>query len=270
VDAKGAICHTAPVDIPRPVMMHDFAITAKHAVFMDLPMTFSFGAILKGGGPFRYEPKLGARFGILPRKGKGTELRWFEAEACYVFHTFTAYDDGDEVVLLGCRSSDFPAQITPPNLMSDQELAKSARPYRWRFHLKTGKVQEGPIDETAADFPRINDSLMGRKVRYGYTMKLKMDTIYKYDFSKDSRTEHRLGAGRLGGEPLFVPRAGGRTEDDGWLACFVHDQRESRSELLLLDARDLSAAPVARVLLPGRVPFGFHAAWIDGANLRST
>jgi carotenoid cleavage dioxygenase len=268
-DAKGVIVHATPIDIPRPVMMHDFAISARHAVFMDLPMSFSFGAMFKGGGPFRFEPSLGARFGVLPRRGKGTEIRWFEAEPCYVFHTFTAYDEGDEVVLLGCRSSDFPAQITPPNRMSDRELERSARPYRWRFNLKTGKVQEGPIDDIAADFPRINDSRMGQKVRYGYGMKLKMDALHKYDFSRGTRTSHAFGAGRLGGEPLFLPRPGARSEDDGWLACFVHDHRETRSELLLLDASDLTAKPLARVLLPGRVPFGFHGAWIDGSQLRS-
>ena len=268
-DAKGIITHTTPIDIPRPVMMHDFAITAKHAVFMDLPMTFSFGAVLQGGNPFRYEPKLGARFGILPRKAKGTEIRWFQAEPCYVFHTFTAYDQGDEVVLLGCRASDFPAQITPPDRMSDAELAKSSRPYRWRFNLKTGQVKEGAIDDMAADFPRINEALLGQPVRYGYSLKLKMDAVYKYDFLKDRRSEHRLGAGRLGGEPIFIPRPGRKAEDDGWVVCFVYDRREDRSELLVLDARDLPAEPLARVLLPGRVPFGFHGTWIDGSHLRS-
>jgi len=34
-----------------------------------------------------------------------------------------------------------------------------------------------------------------------------------------------------------------------------------KSELVILDARDMSAAPVARVKMAARVPIGFHANW---------
>ncbi|MGL4553642.1 MAG: carotenoid oxygenase family protein [Gemmataceae bacterium] len=262
-DASGAIVHTTAIDIPRAVMMHDFAVTATRAVFMDLPMPFSFGGLL-GGSPFRFEPKYGARFGILPRRGRGDEVKWFDAEPCYVFHTFNAHDDGDAVVLLGCRMTSFPSEIKPPSRMTARELKESATPYRWRFDLKTGKTTEGPIDDVAADFPRVNDALAGRATRFGYAMRLSMDAVHKYDFERKTTSAHAFGRGRLGGEPVFVPRPGATGEDDGWLVAYVHDADAGRSEMVLLDARDLAAEPVARVMLPGRVPFGFHGAWVPG------
>lgn len=265
-DASGTIVHTTGIDIPRPVMMHDFAITSTRAVVMDLPMTLSFGLIL-GGSPFRYEPKYGARFGIMPRRGNGETIKWFKAEPCYVFHIFNAYDDGEAVVLLGCRMTSFPDDITPPNLMSARELREAAMPYRWRFDLKTGKTTEGPLDDVAADFPRVNDSQVGRATRYGYAMRLSMDALHKYDFDKKTCVAYGFGKGRLGGEPVFVPRPGAKAEDDGWLVTYVHDAGTEQSEMLLIDARDLKAEPLARVLLPGRVPFGFHGVWIPGPAL---
>ena len=51
---------------------------------------------------------------------------------------------------------------------------------------------------------------------------------------------------------------------------FVHDEREDRSEVVILDAADLAAGPVGRVLLRGRVPIGFHAAWVRGDQLQPT
>jgi carotenoid cleavage dioxygenase len=48
---------------------------------------------------------------------------------------------------------------------------------------------------------------------------------------------------------------------------FVHDETERRSEVVVLDASDLGAGPVARVLLPARVPIGFHATWVRGDQL---
>jgi carotenoid cleavage dioxygenase len=38
--AEGVVEKTLPIDIPRPIMMHDFAITEHFSVFMDLPLCF--------------------------------------------------------------------------------------------------------------------------------------------------------------------------------------------------------------------------------------
>jgi carotenoid cleavage dioxygenase-like enzyme len=43
---------------------------------------------------------------------------------------------------------------------------------------------------------------------------------------------------------------------------FVYDRARDASELVVLDARDVGAGPLARVALPQRVPYGFHAAWV--------
>ncbi len=76
-----------------------------------------------------------------------------------------------------------------------------------------------------------------------------------------SRSTPRWRA-RIGAEVVFAPRDGGVEEDDGWLITFVNDLREARSELVVLDARAVSEGPVARMKLPRRVPFGFHAEWL--------
>ena len=38
--------------------------------------------------------------------------------------------------------------------------------------------------------------------------------------------------------------------------------RDRSTEVVVLDARDIAAAPLARVKLPRRVPFGFHGSWL--------
>jgi ribosomal protein S5 len=75
--------------------------------------------------------------------------------------------------------------------------------------------------------------------------------------------EGHFGAGRVTQEPVFVARPGGGEEDDGWILSVVHDGNTDRSELVVLDAADVTAAPLARVHLPRRVPFGFHGNWIS-------
>ena len=60
------------------------------------------------------------------------------------------------------------------------------------------------------------------------------------------------------------------SEDDGWLMSLVYDSRADRSELLILDALDVAAEPLARVPLPQRVPFGFHGNWISDHAVAGT
>jgi carotenoid cleavage dioxygenase len=47
----------------------------------------------------------------------------------------------------------------------------------------------------------------------------------------------------------------------------VWDAVAKHSELVVIDAQNFTAEPVARVLMPQRVPFGFHAAWISEAQM---
>jgi carotenoid cleavage dioxygenase len=267
-DAKGVIVRTTAIDISRAVMMHDFAITSRHTLFLDLPVAFEWKRLLRGESPFGYDPKHGARIGIVPRHGKGAEVKWFTISPCYIFHTLNAFDDGDDVVLYACRMKRFPAEITPPEQLSEKEMKEMGSVlYRWRLHLKTGKVKEEAIDDLVADFPRVNETRTGRTTHYGYATTLRWDALLKYNLTRDTRERHDLGKGRMAGEGVFVPRPDGKGEDDGWVVSYIYDQASGKSEMLILDARDFTAKPVARVLLPARVPFGFHGAWLPGSVL---
>jgi carotenoid cleavage dioxygenase len=94
--------------------------------------------------------------------------------------------------------------------------------------------------------------------------------VLKYDLVQGTSERHSFGPGRCGGEAVFVPRPGGRSEDDGWLLNYIYDQATGKSEALVLDAQDIEGEPTARVLLPTRVPYGFHGTWIDAGRLSSS
>ncbi len=62
--------------------------------------------------------------------------------------------------------------------------------------------------------------------------------------------------GSFPGEPVFVPRPGGKAEDDGAVLSVVLDGRTARSFLLVLDAKTFSE--LGRAAVPHHIPFGFH------------
>ena len=104
----------------------------------------------------------------------------------------------------------------------------------------------------------------GRKIKYSYLQRAGFDSVVHYDLAKGTRRAHRVGPQDGVGEPVFVPRTPDAAEGDGFLLALVYRGAEQRSELLILDAQDVEAAPLARVRLPHRVPFGFHGNWAQG------
>ena len=109
VSQAGAMRPPVPVTLPDPVMMHDFAVTERYAVFMDMPLVFKPEAIAKGM-PFVWEGGRAARFGILPRYASSeAEMQWFELPALFIFHVANAWEEeaagggGTEVVLVACK-----------------------------------------------------------------------------------------------------------------------------------------------------------------------
>ena len=134
-------------------------------------------------------------------------------------------------------------------------------------------MKEEQLDDRAIEFPRVDERVVGRPHRYGWAATLHdgddLDfdgsRVARYDLQTGATETHDFGAGRTTGEAVFIPAADDAAEDDGWVMSLVHDAATDRSELVVLAAGDVAAEPVARVMLPARVPFGFHGNWVpDG------
>jgi len=248
--------------------MHDFVVSRNHTIFMDLPAIFDMELAMAGGMPIRWSDDYPARFGVLPRAGSDADVQWFDVDPCYVFHTLNAYDDGDEVVVHGCRIRELwrdSADIGDPD---STDPADAPTMWEWRLDRVTGRVSERALDDRSSEFPRVPDALVGLQNRFGYTMSFSPEQnrgeIFKYDLRTGDRTVHHFPAGQTPGEAVFVPADGGTAEDDGYLLTFVHDETTDTSHLTVLDASTMDAAPIAEVHLPRRVPAGFHGSWITG------
>ncbi len=267
IGPSGDVRSVEAIDIPQPVMMHDWAVTRNHVVFLDLPVVFDLAAAMAGddGGFLGWSPDNGARLGLMPRNGSNAEVTWHEIDPCFVFHTLGAHEEGDLVHVVACRQ---------PNAMvggfEDLE-GTGATLWRWTIDRSTGRVTETQLDDRPADFPRTDDRRTGLPSRYGYLTQLKPEPglgaplgsdLYKYDLFTGGVEVHAAGPHTRLGEAVFGPRCEDAGEDDGWVLLYSHDEAEGVSELRIIDAQDFTADPVARVVLPQRVPYGAHGSWL--------
>jgi carotenoid cleavage dioxygenase len=271
-DRTGALVRSEPIDVAWPSMIHDFAVTKDHVIFILCPLVFSFENMAARGGAFSWEPERGTRLGVMPRSGGNADVRWFETDASYVFHPMNAYADGDAIVLDVARYGrlDFMSvqSLDSPSYRDEN----AARMHRWRIDLRNGGVRSTPLDDIVAEFPRVDERRLGRRHRFGYTVAREPElnagarpvftSIRKYDLERGTTETRRFGAENGVGEPLFVPRGEGAAEDDGWVLVLAYDAARNASDFWILDARDVAGEPVARVTLPHRVPYGFHGNWV--------
>ena len=91
--------------------------------------------------------------------------------------------------------------------------------------------------------------------------------LVKYDHDQGTREVYNYPAGWFPSEAPFAPSTRGGDEDSGYAITLATNIHDYRSEAWIFDAKRITAGPLARVSLPGRVAAGFHASWITGDNL---
>ena len=268
VSKEGKLVQSEAIEIPRPVMMHDWNITRNYVVFMDLPIVSDMDLAVTTGSPFGFKPECGARLGVMPREGNNSDVRWFDIDPCFVFHSFNSFEVDNKIVLYVSRQQEAMVGGFKDIYGGETTVAKL---WRWVIDLEKGTVSEEQLDDGACDFPRVNDNRIGLHSDFGYCMQIKTDVesltfgenLFKYHLESGKRTDHHLGNNVAGGEPVFAPKPGAKSEDEGWVLSLVHERNSRKSKLVIIDAQAFDQEPVAEVIIPQRVPYGAHGSWIQ-------
>jgi carotenoid cleavage dioxygenase len=264
IDATGTLVESRPIPIARVTMMHDFALTARSAIFFDLPVIFDLTRAVRGAMPYRWDDKHRARIGVVPRDPAAGPVRWYAIDPCFVFHFANAHDDGDRIVVEGIRYRDV--------WRAGTEI-ENGHLHRWTIDRTTGAVSETPLDDVAIEFPRWDERRTTQVNRFVYAVADDDGagcSVLRYDLRDGSSQRHRFPAGAFPGEFSFIAASDRENDDAGWLMGFIYDAARDASDLVILDATDINAPPVATVSLPVRVPFGFHGAWLPNPERNRT
>ncbi len=267
-DRNGALVSSQPVAVKASTMIHDFAITDRDVVFWEMPVLFDMKLAVKMVSeprstimPYVWKPEYGSRLGVMPLGGPASAIRWVDIEPCYVFHGMNAWREGDDVVLDVCRM----AKV----FEAGSALGAPPRLHRWRIttsgtHLDFRDEIRSDLD---ADIPSIDRRYAGRPYRHGWRVETRPATddvvlagAVHVDAHTGTETRWDPGPQYSSGEWLFV--ATGPGEAEGVVMTYVFDRTAGISSLVVLDAQDIGAGPIARIALPQRVPYGFHGTWV--------
>jgi all-trans-8'-apo-beta-carotenal 15,15'-oxygenase len=186
-----------------------------------------------------------------------------------VFHHLNAFEDGDHVVVESIVYDDFPS-IGPDDDFAqvDFESIPEGILHRCRLDLSREIVQTERMSNRTCEFAMVNPRLQGLSAQYAWMAVAErevgndpLQAIQKLDLTTgDTHTWSAAPRGFVS-EPLMVARPGASAEDDGWVLDLVWNGARGASDLVILNAVDLSEMAVLE--LPLAIPHGLHGSWAE-------
>ena len=113
-----------------------------------------------------------------------------------------------------------------------------------------------------------NNDIETPDYRYGYGLGFPTGylcgSIQKLDVEKKSFTATWEDSSCRATEPQFVPRPGGKEEEDGVVvfACLGTSIDKPKTSFIILDPINLKE--LGRFSIPSSTPVGFHGVWVPG------
>lgn len=241
VDGKELV-HELDLQLDHCSVFHDVGVTKKYTILIDFMLTMSVERVMKGGQLFKYERERDARIAVIPRYGDADSIKWFHIEPCVVYHLMNTFEDGDEVVVRGCKAN---AAILPGPDWGEDKFNWFSRGFNfkpvdsnnngkndetedgmlfacvreWRLNMETMEVKERDVtgNEYSMDFPMINEDFTGLKHRYGYTQvidspassnsgKTKYGGVAKLYFEEMEQQINMVGEGNVKIEYHWLPK----------------------------------------------------------------
>lgn len=261
----GAASHLGSFEAPWATMVHDFAATDRHLIFVIAPAKMVlWRALTRIGGLsklFRWQPRRGCQLVRVPLD-EPERVERFELDAFWLWHTVNAYETAGETIVDLCT---YP-RLEMDFLSADVDDAPTA--HLERLVLSEQGVQRRRLWDVPCEFPIVPDVLHGRDYDRAF-FHLNRDGKFglgSYRLSTGLERAWICPAGHRPSEPVFVP--GPDSPLEGWLLSLVADQKRERSYLAILDTERLEDGPVARVWFDHRIPMTFHGCWVpEGSDV---
>jgi carotenoid cleavage dioxygenase-like enzyme len=281
-NAKGELIREEFFKVPYCALMHDFVVTKEHVVFPGFPIVADLERMKAGGDHWAWDATKESFIGIMPRQGKVTDMRWFRARACSVFHFINGHTEGNKVHVDMCVS-DVPAFefMREAGGLHVPQYQVGGGLVRWTFDMSSDKdTPEETSIGPAADFPRLADkdlmvdynvAYLGQvDVRFGPPILsgpvgAGFNTLARLEVKSGRVTTYFPGPNRTMQEHVHVPSA--TPGHEGYLMHIIDRHDENQAEVHVLEAQHIEKGPIATIKIPMRLRSGVHGNWASAQAL---
>ena len=272
-DLAGQVLSRHSHTIPGFAFLHDFALTPNYAIFFQNPVSFNPLGYLLGlhgaAASLTFDPKQPTTVVVIPRNGQGPVHR-IATDPCFVFHHANAFEQDGQIIVDSVRYPDFPSLKGGDHYQQvDFEQVPDGQLWRFILDLATETAQAECRVSRSVEFPVQHPQTVGYPCRYTYLGathtaigNAPLQALLKVDWQTGADQLISFAPEGFVGEPTFVPRPQGTAEDDGWVLLLIYNAQRRCSDLVILDAQDITHE-VARLRLRHHVPYGLHGNFVD-------
>lgn len=293
INPDGSLQSEQWFDAPYCAMMHDFTISEHYALFPIYPTTSDLDRLKAGGEHWNHQPELDSWLGVMPRYGDVSEIKWFKGpKGVHSYHMMNAWEDEQGLLHFDAclNNTNAFAFVREPSgiFLQPQEIQGALT--RWTVDPRAdgGEVTETIIGPPG-DFPVIPARSQGRRYDHGWMLSMNpqlqgpplfsgpvgvsFNMLLRLDGMDTAtpRVTQALPLPPQGGynEPVHVPAAD--PAHDGWLVMIVDQQAGDQlvHEAWVVDAGNIGAGPVAKVVIPARLRPQVHGWWVPQAQLEA-
>lgn len=270
----------------RGVVLHDLCFTKTHYLALEIGRLDVLGAawgaktVFECIGP---GPR-GHRVIGVPRTPDAKPFEAVLPGRRQPFHFFNAFDRDGKVIVdtfAYDKVIDFRPLNAPSMRVPDADKAAVGMALRLVIDPATGALEQREYGNFGTDAPIVRADLFGKPSRFGYgatTSEVHGDehasgvyfyahSIGKLDFDTGAHTHWRAAPTTFVSPPAFVPDPAGTSEDAGWLLTWALDAEKKRTSVVVLDAKQPDAGPVAQVHLKLALPGVSHTEYVPGLHL---
>lgn len=255
------------VPAPWAAMVHDFALTERHMVFVVGPSRLQLFKALAGLGDmtslFTWEPDMGARILVIPLDDPSAMVT-IETDPCWVWHVVNGFEDGDELVV---DVSQYP-NLDSLKAIGEPDLVIAPPQYvRHRIDPTRRTVRSEPRWDVAMEFPSVEPQATGRPhsralvqaMPDAATTATGRHSVGWFHPDTGASHLHTFDPGWTASEPLFAPSEGG-----GHVLTMLTDPERAASCVAVLDSERVQDGPVAKVWFDQPIPGTFHGTYRAG------
>jgi all-trans-8'-apo-beta-carotenal 15,15'-oxygenase len=273
LNPEGKLLRRHDHKVPGFAFIHDFVITPNYCIFFQNPVSynpFPFVFGIKGAGEcVQFKGNQPTKIVMIPRTPFYKEVKILDTDAGFIFHHANAFEQEDKISIDSiCYES--LSQIEPNTSYKEVNFDALSPGQLWRFtiNLKNGTVEKEMIEGRCCEFPSVHPNKVGKNYRYLFiaaghnpSVNAPLQAILKLDLETKERQLYSFATQGYVSEPIFVPKPGGKKEDEGWVMTLVYDANCHRSDLVIFEGENFQNGPVAKLHLRQHIPYGLHGSW---------
>lgn len=282
LDKRGALERVSLIDAPNADMVHDFAITERHLVFVLVPLRFDMARMQgttpgNNSGPTFMDAlnwdNSGSVHVLLVGKDSLQVEHRFELPPFFFFHLGNAWQDRNSVHIEVAVAPGF------DNLMRDIVDASAGQPVdqglqssgasEITLNLEKGTASMQQLPTQGVEFPRFDQRFTGQRTNHLFmlgasptlpTGAFGLNSVTALDRTHSREQTFDYGADILAEEHVFVPGSTARS-GSGWLVGTAYNWKKQRTVLSVFNAQQIADGPVAQATMPYGLPMGLHGQY---------